>query len=374
MKNIPILYYHSLSDSNRRVWGFLSIPILTFKLHIKLLKFFGYYTCTWDELFSHINGKKELPKKTVMLQFDDGFLDNWTVVFPIIKKNDIKITIVVSKDFIEKSNSKRPFVVETKERNINDWWGYLSEVEIIEMESSGLVDIQAHGKTHTWYESEPVLEDIFDGSQLLPHLYWNNNSDSKTHWLSKNLSDVVAFGYPILKHEKSLELDRRYIVNQEFIDESIQAVDHRIAKKENFKIVKNIFKIYEDNGSLGRFETEEEKQKRLAEELSGNKKYLENLLNKKVEYLVYPGGGKSTEVFKLSKKYGYKLVSQGEQLNGFGSNIYNVNRISATYPFKIKYLYSFLNLIFFYFQIKRGQGNPLISFISNFFRKILGYV
>jgi peptidoglycan/xylan/chitin deacetylase (PgdA/CDA1 family) len=371
---IPILYYHSVNDNNKRVWGFLSIPILTFKLQVRLLKLLGYYTCNWDELYDHLIGHKKLPKKTVMLQFDDGFLDNWSVVFPTIKKHKTKITIVVSQDFIEKNENKRPFVRNTSNSNINDWWGYLSEEEIREMEESGLVDIQAHGKTHTWYESEPILEDIFDGSQLLPHLYWNNNTTSKVYWLSKNLSNEVEFGYPILKHKKSLELERRYMVNEEFIDESIKAVDKKKTKEENFMIVKNIFNNYLRNDELGRYETEEEKKSRLKDELLGNKQYLEKVLNKKIEYLVFPGGGKSEEVFKLAKKYGYKLVSQGERLNDFGSKIYNVNRISATYPFKIKFLYSFLNLIFFYFQIKRGQGNKLINSISDLFRKKLGYV
>ena len=83
MNNIPILYYHSVANHKKSSnWSFLSCPIKVFKSQINLLARKGYYFCDWNELFAHINGEKILGKKTVMIQFDDGFLDNWTTVYP----------------------------------------------------------------------------------------------------------------------------------------------------------------------------------------------------------------------------------------------------------------------------------------------------
>jgi len=47
----------------------------------------------------------------------------------------------------------RPFVSEMTARNKAHWWGYLNASEIQAMEASGLVDVQSHAKTHTWYET-----------------------------------------------------------------------------------------------------------------------------------------------------------------------------------------------------------------------------
>jgi len=371
--NIPVLYYHSIANSNNRVWGFLSVPITTFTLQLRLLKFLGYYTCNWEELYQHVQGTKKLPKKTAMLHFDDGFLDNWTVVFSLLKKYNMKASIVVSEDFIEKRKITRPFVTSTTETNLENWWGYLSEDELKEMENSGLVDIQAHGKTHTWYESEPVLEDVYDGTQILPHLYWNGNDSKKHNWLKGDLNKVISKGYPVLKYKKSLELERRFMVNPDFIKKSIETYEPKKTKVQNFDAIQDLLKSYVNNGTIGRYETDDEKNKRLESELLGNKQYLEKVLGKKVDYLVYPGGGKMDEVLALSKKFGYKLVSQGGDLNGFNSGVFRVSRLSATYPFSNNVLYSFLNLIFFFFQLKRGGGNKVIGYFSKIFRKKLGY-
>ncbi|MAM30007.1 MAG: deacetylase, partial [Flavobacteriaceae bacterium] len=94
---IPILYYHSIADHEvKNEWSFLSISIRLFKNQMDYLHKNGYYTCNWKELEDHIQGKKQLPEKTVMFHFDDGFLDNWSVVFPIMKEKNFKYSIVVT--------------------------------------------------------------------------------------------------------------------------------------------------------------------------------------------------------------------------------------------------------------------------------------
>src|SRR5690606_38653640 len=127
---IPILYYHSIADHEKKnEWSFLSISISLFNKQMDYLYRNGYYTCDWKELDDHIKGIKKLPDKTVMFHFDDGFLDNWSVVFPIMKEKNFKYSIVVTPEFIQKGNQTRPFLKETKLISQNEWWGYLNEAE-----------------------------------------------------------------------------------------------------------------------------------------------------------------------------------------------------------------------------------------------------
>lgn len=66
---------------------------------------------------------------SVILTFDDGYEDNYTELFPILKRNGAKATVFLISDFIGRA-------------------GYLNEAQIREMSESGLVSFQSHTKTH----------------------------------------------------------------------------------------------------------------------------------------------------------------------------------------------------------------------------------
>jgi len=372
MKNnsIPILYYHSVADHNKkRPWSFLTCDIKTFTLQMKYLNKLGYTTCNWNELYDHLDGIKELPEKTVMLQFDDGFLDNWTVVFPIMKELGLKFTVVVTPEFIEK-HKPRPFSKHTSEANIVEWWGYLSEEELIEMELSGLVDIQAHGFTHTWYPVGDKIIDIYDGTQLEPWLFWNEKIEEKSKWLTNGGLNRIPLGYPIFENEKSLSTIKAFIPNKEFIDRCIQSYDKSKTKKENLSRIENIQKDWQSHNSLGHFETDDEAHKRLKNELLGTRKYLEKILNKKIEYLVWPGGGNNKMVQQLAFDSGYKLISKGTKLNNFNSKLRMISRVAAYHEFNPKFLRPYLNVVFLQLQIERASGNKMIDKIILFVKKL----
>jgi len=364
--SIPILYYHSIANHEKeRPWSFLSCKIEIFKAQMEYLYKKGYYTCNWDELYDHLIGKTQLPKKTVMIHFDDGFLDNWSVVFPIMKKYGLKFSIVVTPEFIQMTKEKRPFLKETTENNILDWWGYLSIEELKEMEKSGLVDIQAHGFTHTWYPTSDRIIDIYNGTQIEPWLYWNEHIEEKPYWLSKNLFDVIPYGMPIFEHEKSLANLKAFIPDKNFVEDVIDLYDKNHTKDE---ILKQVLELKEKkyNNLIGRYETEEETKQRLLKELKGTKEFLEKYLDKRIEYLVWPGGGNNELVEKLAFEVGYKLISKGNKFNSFNSNIKKVMRMAACHEnFDVV-----LNKWFFIMQIKRGSGNILINDIVSFIKKI----
>jgi peptidoglycan/xylan/chitin deacetylase (PgdA/CDA1 family) len=372
MKNnsIPVLYYHSVANHNKiRPWSFLTCDIKTFELQIRYLHKLGYTTCDWKELDLHMLGEKQLPKKCVHMQFDDGFLDNWTVVFPLMKELNFKFSIVVTPEFIEK-HSPRAFSKDTNESNIKDWWGYLSEEELIEMEKSGLVDIQAHGYTHTWYETSDKIIDIYDGTQILPWLHWNNNLEEKAKWLTNGSLEKTSHGYPIFENEKSLSNLKAYDVNKEFIKESISIYNKNLSKEENLININKLKESYLDENKLGQYETEEDTQQRLKKELLGTREYLKNVLNKDINYLVWPGGGNSKMVQDLAYKYGFIVISKGDQLNSFNSQNRKISRVAAYHEFKPQVLNSYLNVLFIHLQILRANGNNLIDTLITSIKKI----
>lgn len=361
MKNnsIPVLYYHSVANHNKiRPWSFLTCDIKTFEIQMRYLYKLEYTTCNWEELDKHLLGEKKLPDKCIHIQFDDGFLDNWTVVFPLMKELNFRFSIVVTPEFIEK-HKPRVFSKNTNESNIENWWGYLSEEELLEMEKSGLVDIQAHGYTHTWYEASDKIIDIYDGTQILPWLHWNNNIEEKPTWLTNGSLEKIPHGHPIFENEKSLSNLKAYKVNKEFINESISIYDKNLTKEKNMEEINKLKEKYLKENKLGSYETENETEERLKRELLGTREYLKNILGKDINYLVWPGGGNNKKVQNLAFKYGFVVISKGEKLNSFNSQNRKISRVAAYHEFKV--FNSYLNVLFIHLQILRANGNTFID-------------
>ncbi|MBC6309567.1 polysaccharide deacetylase family protein [Listeria sp. FSL L7-1582] len=98
---IPVLMYHSI---NTNVKNNLITPPNEFDTQMKWLSDNGYYTLTLAELAPLLEIGKNVPDKPVVITFDDGYQDNYTNAYPILKKYGLKATIFVITDKIAKNN------------------------------------------------------------------------------------------------------------------------------------------------------------------------------------------------------------------------------------------------------------------------------
>ena len=140
--SIPVLMFHSVANHGKhRPWSFLSMPVQTFELCIKHLYLNGFKTITLNQLYEYMNGNIDLPNKSIILTFDDGFLDNWVYAYPILKKYGMKGTIFVSPEFVDMTDEYRPNLEDIRSgyipQNDLEYWGYLSWNEMIKMEKEG---------------------------------------------------------------------------------------------------------------------------------------------------------------------------------------------------------------------------------------------
>ncbi len=84
----------------------------------------GYSFAFEDEFFN-------CSSQSVILTLDDGFTNNYTEVFPLLKKYNVKASINMVADWVSDPEGK-----------------YLTREQIQEMESSGLVQFQSHTCSH----------------------------------------------------------------------------------------------------------------------------------------------------------------------------------------------------------------------------------
>lgn len=94
-----------------------------------------------QELYDANHGKYTLPSKPLLIHMDDGYYSNYTYIYPILKKYNIKASIFIITDNIGKEvNGKK----------------YLSWENCKEMQDSGLVEIFSHSKRHAFYDKLPL--------------------------------------------------------------------------------------------------------------------------------------------------------------------------------------------------------------------------
>ena len=100
---VPILMYHYVSlppadaDVYRRD---LSVAPAHFAEQMGFLKDAGYTTVTLDDLLYALTLGRPLPPKPVILTFDDGYVDNYTNAFPVLRQNGFVATFFVMTDLV----------------------------------------------------------------------------------------------------------------------------------------------------------------------------------------------------------------------------------------------------------------------------------
>lgn len=154
---VPILMYHYVEyvrDSNDKTRISLNTLPLILDEQIKTLKQDGYTFMTAGELADVFSGKRELPKKPIILTFDDGYKDFYTDAYPILKKYHAKATQYVITGFLDHPN-------------------HLLTSELLEISKDGLVEIGAHTVTHIWMRDKLPAETLYQASEskkVLEHM------------------------------------------------------------------------------------------------------------------------------------------------------------------------------------------------------------
>lgn len=96
LQDVPILNYHKVDILNHA----LSVSPQEFDEQMEYLHKNGYHTITPDQLMAYLKYGKQLPDKPIMITLDDGYLDNYTNAYPIMKKYDFTATIFIITNLI----------------------------------------------------------------------------------------------------------------------------------------------------------------------------------------------------------------------------------------------------------------------------------
>lgn len=145
---VPILMYHRITADTAASGPRVSPQV--FERQMEFLKVHGYHVMPLAELVALIRSGKQPPRKTVVITFDDGFLDNFSDAFPVLRKMDFPATI---------------FMIT---RNIGES-GWLAEEDLRILDEGG-ISIGSHTVSHAFLpklDSMEVERELRESKQRL---------------------------------------------------------------------------------------------------------------------------------------------------------------------------------------------------------------
>lgn len=171
-QNIVIFNYHRIYDNSldtafdRGVFGPSSHQ---FEMHMRWIRR-NTDVLSLDQLIDIICNKKEITKLSSLVTFDDGYIDNYTLAYPILKRYDIPAIFFVPTDQI---NSRTL-----------GWWDIIAFL----INNSTKPYFHHEDKKYTFDNKEQVIRDFQQIKKTTP--------ESKTKHLLNQLSETLEVDLP----------------------------------------------------------------------------------------------------------------------------------------------------------------------------------
>lgn len=165
---VPSLMFHYVSwlpasDPNMALRRDLTVSPTDFEGMLKYLRDNGYHTITTKDLWWTLDQTAPLPPKPVMLTFDDGYADAYSVVLPLLQQYGMTGTFFVTVNLVD-----RP--------------GYISRAQVRALADAGM-DVESHAMDHVSM-MRPLNDQIYQMCRA---------RDFLSAWTG---TDVRHFAYP----------------------------------------------------------------------------------------------------------------------------------------------------------------------------------
>ena len=177
-QRVPVLVYHHVypdghpelgRPSGKKATGVIAES--DFRRQMEHVKSGGWEAISTTRLVDWIEGREEVPARSVVIHFDNGWLDAWTMAMPIVKEYGLTATSFVITDGTAAATEGRAAAVTTSTE------GAVQKPFITWAHAEGLLEegweIGAHSSTHPKFAElhdaegdEGVLEEVASSSTM----------------------------------------------------------------------------------------------------------------------------------------------------------------------------------------------------------------
>lgn len=314
-RSLPVLMYHYIS----RFTNSIAVHPERFEAHLKGMNACGWRGIGLDEAEYYLAEGRALPKKSLLITFDDGFLDNYVYAWPLLQQYGHKGVIFAATGRLEAAAAPRPTLADVRAGTLkqehlprvdqpfvkhrlgfeerHDHFINWNEARL--MEESGVMRIAAHSVQHHAVFAGPD----FEGFHAPGH---RGRTFDRVH-------GKVVWGTPRFKERPEL-FSRAFVPAPELVAAIGNLVPQdkagayaffqdaeRVAQFE--KLIQN----FKDAGTLGSYETDEARTARMQQVFATCKQQLEHELGHSVTSFCWPWGNHCEEALTLGKKAGFKV-------------------------------------------------------------------
>ncbi len=235
-----------------------------------------YDIISLDEVESYLREKHE--RRFVCLTFDDGYLDNYTLAYPVLKRHKVPFTLYLCTAYPDKTAELWPYALEDLVR----------EKDHVELEYAG--------KTHR-FEGRTVEEKLSMYEALWDLIVAAEQADDGS--LFKMLFDNN--GIELAAYSRSMTVDWEH-VEEMSRDELVTIGAHTTTHR-----------------SLGELSSEEAEC-----EILDSKQRIESQINRPVQHFSYPfgsSGAAGSREFEIVKRLGFKTATTTRRGNIFAEHL-----------------------------------------------------
>lgn len=190
---VAVLTYHSVAEDPAWLpWGYeTAVAPQTLARHLDTLRRMGCTVLATRDYVALRDRGTALPRRSVLLHFDDGYLDNWINAVPILSTRKMPATFFPSLDFIEPCEAIR--------YTATDLSGYMNWAELRAVEAHPLFEVEPHGVDHGRIplSDRPIITLTAANWRRHAWAQWAATDGPKHDWYRHAVPVAVPIGSPI---------------------------------------------------------------------------------------------------------------------------------------------------------------------------------
>ncbi|MBU1007672.1 polysaccharide deacetylase family protein [Candidatus Dependentiae bacterium] len=256
-----------------------------FEEHLKIIS--QHYNPISLQALGKATKVNKVPNKSIVITFDDGYVDNLLYAKPLLEKYRIPATIFVSTHYV---NKKKEF-----------WWDELERIILLAPALPEKLSLSINKKEYTW---------------LLTNQKKHNQHLQKWDVLQKPKNDSHRLYLDLHTLLKPLSFEKKEIILQKLaswarVQNKARHNYHVASHEELIKLSRSPF-IEIGSHTVTHSNLAAQTQEKQSYEITQSKKYLENIIKKPVNSFSYPFGTHNdigTKLPSMVKKTGYALAT-----------------------------------------------------------------
>jgi peptidoglycan/xylan/chitin deacetylase (PgdA/CDA1 family) len=260
-KNCVIINFHGITGIRGKRFNNRHLDVNEFeKLLVYLKKKFDIVPL--GELFSVHSNKSTPRRKTVSLTFDDGYLNNFTVALPLLKKHQIRATFyIISKSLVD-----------------DGYYVWPDIIDLVQREAKENIKLDSFIFTYPGFFCQELNQSLVD--------FLKSSGKKRDTYV-----DFLKEKYPSWKNE--------ILQNPELIE---------LIRGNEFKKYSEEPLIDYGSHTHSHYNLEFLNENECLEELTKSKEIIGSSCNNSVESLAFPDGSYSKETIDLAFRTGYKKL------------------------------------------------------------------